>query len=480
MVNLRCPWLHIIPRTSRVFFDKGKSQFIKLDATIVYICNLSFCPAPVRPFVILRILHNLLLHNSSAAARRRSCPAGCGRSRRSTLARPPARATRPERASARRLGSRAAGAERPRDRADRGAGRPGADRGADRGPPRVAACSTSARRRGCGSIEDLSYREIAEQMGLEVPAVRTHVSRALRRLSRELRDAWTAEVETVTGRAARTTSTSELPILAEIEHDLNAGSAAARRRHAARERGARAEPADRTRRRAPRRPPTAPPPLAGAPSNTAACAPAAAAAAPPARSGRPPPGCGATRRRRAPLGSARLASGCWSARPRCATRTFVGNAGGWRPPRCARPPPRRSAAGRGRTARCWTLSAARRGDDLCDAFFVDGLVSTRRDAPPTAGATVVDELCSAPARATSSAWRRADVRSGSPSTSATVRRTSATHQVRRAQPGDLPCAAAGRIALVRPAASRATPAAHGRRPPRAAARCGSGGKRERG
>ncbi|MDO8188669.1 sigma-70 family RNA polymerase sigma factor [Conexibacter sp. JD483] len=43
-------------------------------------------------------------------------------------------------------------------------------------------------------IEDLPYREIADQMGLEVPAVRTHVSRALRRLSRELRDAWTAEV----------------------------------------------------------------------------------------------------------------------------------------------------------------------------------------------------------------------------------------------------------------------------------------------
>ena len=42
-------------------------------------------------------------------------------------------------------------------------------------------------------IEDLPYREVAEQMGMEVPAVRTHVSRALRRLSRDLRDVWSTE-----------------------------------------------------------------------------------------------------------------------------------------------------------------------------------------------------------------------------------------------------------------------------------------------
>lgn len=37
-------------------------------------------------------------------------------------------------------------------------------------------------------IDDLAYKQVAEQMGVRVPTARAHVSRALRRLSRELRD----------------------------------------------------------------------------------------------------------------------------------------------------------------------------------------------------------------------------------------------------------------------------------------------------
>ena len=37
-------------------------------------------------------------------------------------------------------------------------------------------------------IDDLTYREVADRMGVRVPTARAHVSRALRRLSRELRD----------------------------------------------------------------------------------------------------------------------------------------------------------------------------------------------------------------------------------------------------------------------------------------------------
>ncbi|MDO8209334.1 RNA polymerase sigma factor [Conexibacter sp. CPCC 206217] len=37
-------------------------------------------------------------------------------------------------------------------------------------------------------IDDLTYREVADRMGVRVPTARAHVSRALRRLSRELLD----------------------------------------------------------------------------------------------------------------------------------------------------------------------------------------------------------------------------------------------------------------------------------------------------
>jgi RNA polymerase sigma-70 factor (ECF subfamily) len=42
-------------------------------------------------------------------------------------------------------------------------------------------------------LEDLPYLEVAERMGTNVAGARTHVSRGLRRLSRELRDAWSKE-----------------------------------------------------------------------------------------------------------------------------------------------------------------------------------------------------------------------------------------------------------------------------------------------
>ena len=42
-------------------------------------------------------------------------------------------------------------------------------------------------------LEDLPYLEVAERMGTTVAGARTHVSRGLRRLSRELRDAWSEE-----------------------------------------------------------------------------------------------------------------------------------------------------------------------------------------------------------------------------------------------------------------------------------------------
>jgi RNA polymerase sigma-70 factor, ECF subfamily len=42
-------------------------------------------------------------------------------------------------------------------------------------------------------LEDLPYAEVAERMGATVATARTHVSRGLRRLSRELREAWNEE-----------------------------------------------------------------------------------------------------------------------------------------------------------------------------------------------------------------------------------------------------------------------------------------------
>ncbi|MDO8188668.1 hypothetical protein Q5424_17220 [Conexibacter sp. JD483] len=75
-----------------------------------------------------------------------------------------------------------------------------------------------------------------------------------------------------------------------------------------------------------------------------------------------------------------------------ATRSFVSSAGDGDPSLRTTDP---AQIGSGHVnGEAWTLSASRRGDDLCDAFFVDGLVSTRCDAPPAAGETLVDDLVS--------------------------------------------------------------------------------------
>lgn len=45
-------------------------------------------------------------------------------------------------------------------------------------------------------LEDLPYLEVAARMGTNVAGARTHVSRGLRRLSRQLQDAWNEEEQT--------------------------------------------------------------------------------------------------------------------------------------------------------------------------------------------------------------------------------------------------------------------------------------------
>ncbi len=130
-------------------------------------------------------------------------------------------------------------------------------------------------------------------------------------------------------------------------------------------------------------------------------APATAAARPPQlpprpRSGRPQHGLlrrgGVVARRSGALVALGLLVGATA----LATRTFVGGSA------AGDPSLRTTAAAQIATGRShgesWTLSAARRGDDLCDAFFVDGLVATRCDEPPAAGATIVDSLLSARSR----------------------------------------------------------------------------------
>jgi hypothetical protein len=78
-----------------------------------------------------------------------------------------------------------------------------------------------------------------------------------------------------------------------------------------------------------------------------------------------------------------------------ATRSIVADGGGDPSLRTTRAA--ELAAGRAAGER-WTLSAARRGEDLCHGLLAGGAVSTRCQAPPAATGVVVDGLATAAAR----------------------------------------------------------------------------------